>query len=107
MLRGDPYDKTADIFSFGIMLWELATEQSPDLVKQVRGSIKGSYLVQLAELLKAGHRLQLQSDAQAGARKDCFPAFYCQLVEGCMGECKDRPSFAQLMMELQSAVSHD
>eukprot|EP01119_Soliformovum_irregulare_P002302 TRINITY_DN12587_c0_g1_i2.p1 TRINITY_DN12587_c0_g1~~TRINITY_DN12587_c0_g1_i2.p1 ORF type:complete len:647 (-),score=160.39 TRINITY_DN12587_c0_g1_i2:54-1964(-) len=29
MLRGEKYDASADVYSFGIVLWELATEQEP------------------------------------------------------------------------------
>lgn len=106
MLQGDPYDKRADVFSFGVMLWELAKEETPDLVKQVRGKTKGSYLLQLAELLNEGHRLQLQSAVGTEPENGCFPAFYCDIVQACMKQaCKDRPTFAQLMDQFQEVNS--
>ncbi len=68
VLAGREYDGKADVFSFGVLLWEVAMQRVPDLVEQELGPGKrGCFSVHMLELLTQGKRLKFtttSSDAK-------------------------------------------
>lgn len=63
VMGGLDYDNKADVFSFGIILWEIATQQSPDLIQQELGAYGlHSPIRQLIQLLVQGRRLSFPPD---------------------------------------------
>lgn len=57
-LEGLHCDNKADVFSFGVLMWEIATERVPDLVEQEVGAdFRGPYLAKLLSLLQDGKKL--------------------------------------------------
>ncbi|EGD72212.1 TKL protein kinase [Salpingoeca rosetta] len=93
--RGEPYSAQADVFSFGVVLWELAVEKQPDLVAQELGSdINERYLTALQRLLSDGRRLRFDRSDCAG---NCVPEWFQALSLRCMaGDPDERPTFAEL-----------
>ena len=60
-LTGSQYDAKADVFSFGVLLWEIATQREPDLILQEKGpGYRGPMLTTLGTLLGAGKRLRFE-----------------------------------------------
>ncbi|EGD77334.1 TKL protein kinase [Salpingoeca rosetta] len=58
VLAGGQYDAKADVFSFGVLMWEVATQRTPDLIAQEKGSnFRGPLFTTLLTLLEAGKRL--------------------------------------------------
>ena len=52
-LYGRSYDQKADVFSFGVLLWEIATQQHPDIIQQEYGaSFDGPLFPTLLKLLR-------------------------------------------------------
>eukprot|EP00730_Choanoeca_flexa_P014020 TRINITY_DN5972_c0_g1_i1.p1 TRINITY_DN5972_c0_g1~~TRINITY_DN5972_c0_g1_i1.p1 ORF type:complete len:514 (+),score=113.18 TRINITY_DN5972_c0_g1_i1:135-1544(+) len=74
LLGSQQYTQAVDVFSFGVMMWEVASQQSPDLIVQTRGPKARWGLVILSELLEQGHRLELD---------DSYAEWYRVLMERC------------------------
>ncbi|EGD76900.1 TKL protein kinase [Salpingoeca rosetta] len=88
---GTSYGLKADVFSYGVVLWELATQGDPDLIKQELGDFTGPLLVTMTNLLQDGKRLALPEDATV-------PAWYRSLLDKCFEfEPEDRPSFPAII----------
>eukprot|EP00730_Choanoeca_flexa_P001059 TRINITY_DN10464_c0_g1_i1.p1 TRINITY_DN10464_c0_g1~~TRINITY_DN10464_c0_g1_i1.p1 ORF type:complete len:1167 (+),score=185.02 TRINITY_DN10464_c0_g1_i1:1670-5170(+) len=89
-LAGNEYDKPADVFSCGVMMYEVASQRRPDLweavypLKPLRGPIRGKLL----ELLESGARLPVD-------KLDCCNAFK-ECVRQCFQAPEDRPTFEEL-----------
>eukprot|EP00039_Didymoeca_costata_P003804 m.69708 g.69708 ORF g.69708 m.69708 type:complete len:742 (-) comp12081_c0_seq1:63-2288(-) len=76
VIRGESYGAGADMWSFGIVLWELATRLRPDLTVFANNiDWSGPFLVCLEKALTAGVRLPL--------RKDEAPPGYAELIKRC------------------------
>ncbi|EGD78538.1 TKL protein kinase [Salpingoeca rosetta] len=90
-LTGDKYSFEADIFSFGVLMWEVATQRPPDLIEQEKGSdFRGPLLPAITELLMEGKRLKFD---ETGA----FPEWFQSLTYKCMAQNpRERPSFGEL-----------
>lgn len=93
VLRGDDYGEAADMWTFGVMVWELVEERLPDVLAETETSaeeaLEGPLLAaQLLTALEAGRRLQLGATAPGWAQR---------VVAQCMdAEVSKRPSFAVL-----------
>ncbi|EGD79945.1 TKL protein kinase [Salpingoeca rosetta] len=94
-LMGDKYDAKADVFSFGVLMWEVSTQRVPDLLQQEKGDgYRGPMLATLFNLLEEGKRLKFE-DNDDGAF--VFPEWFQALAESCMAlQPELRPSFASL-----------
>ena len=58
-LYGRSYDQKADVFSFGVLLWEIATQRRPDIIQQEYGDrFDGPLFPTIKEILSKGKRLQ-------------------------------------------------
>jgi len=85
MLRGDRYDASTDVWSFGVLLWELASEERPDLI-EAHGERAGVSIVRtLLQLLDANHRLHMRPE---------WPVAVQKLIGECWGDNPERrPTF--------------
>eukprot|EP00043_Microstomoeca_roanoka_P018784 m.204627 g.204627 ORF g.204627 m.204627 type:complete len:1456 (-) comp16886_c2_seq7:2216-6583(-) len=101
-LIGTRYDKQADIFSFGVLLWEIATQRMPDLIEQECGpGFRGPLLATLLRLLNTGKRLQFASQHNPQGQDVVTPSWYQELAYECMAQdASDRPSFPDLEKRL-------
>ncbi|EGD78569.1 TKL protein kinase [Salpingoeca rosetta] len=92
-LTGDKYSFEADIFSFGVLMWEVATQRVPDLIEQEKGSeYRGPILATLFNLMADGKRLTFDDDEQ-----DAIPEWFQSLTYKCMAQDpRERPSFGEL-----------
>ncbi|EDQ85738.1 uncharacterized protein MONBRDRAFT_34096 [Monosiga brevicollis MX1] len=96
VLRGEAHDGfKVDVFAFGVLCYETAHQKVPDLVGQF-GDFRGPFLYRLGQLLDAGHRLQLDTDA-------CdVPVGLANLSLSCMaGPMHERPTFDVIVNALQ------
>lgn len=84
LLREDRYSEKVDVFSFGVILWELATLQKPY-----------DSLSPLRVIFVVG-----QTNARLKVPDDC-PRVLKNLVEWCFSEDGDRPTFDQIMEILE------
>jgi len=78
MLRREAYDASTDLWSFGVLLWEIAAQAAPDLLQQEghtpgRGPMYGTLL----RCLEDGRRLAID-------------AAWPQVWQALMGQCWQR-----------------
>ncbi|EGD81910.1 TKL protein kinase [Salpingoeca rosetta] len=92
-LTGDKYSFEADIFSFGVLMWEVVTQRVPDLIEQEKGSeYRGPILATISNLLEDGKRLRFEDSEQ-----DAIPEWFQSLTYKCMAQNpRERPSFGEL-----------
>jgi len=88
MLEGLQYDQSTDVFSYGVLLWELFAEARPDLLAQ-EAVTQGPMMSRLLQLLCAGKRLT--ADAAWPQRWQVVMVQCWQTVPA------HRPSFATIL----------
>ena len=93
VLRAEHCGQAADVFSFGVVVWEALEGRVPDLVQQERPDRRGgSWLIALEELLASGARLRFSEGA---------PQQLVDIAAACMAASpEDRPTFAALTQRL-------
>jgi len=93
-LTGTNYGQTTDVFSYGVLLWEVASQQAPDLLAQEKHPGRGPISQVQYDLLKAGNRLRLEP---------AWPAGWQAVIPACWAEdATQRPTFAELQQQLTS-----
>eukprot|EP00055_Hartaetosiga_balthica_P014932 m.85137 g.85137 ORF g.85137 m.85137 type:complete len:1345 (-) comp8730_c0_seq1:868-4902(-) len=83
-----------DVFSFGVVMWEMLNERVPDLVKETFGKkeVKGNYLLALKRLLSQHVHLNFATGAA--------PDWLRTLATKCMSyDMDERPSFSSIQDE--------
>ncbi|EGD78564.1 TKL protein kinase [Salpingoeca rosetta] len=90
-LIGGKYNAKADVFSFGVLMWEVATQRVPDLIEQEKGSdFHGPMLATLSTLLHEGKRLRFEDE-------DMVPEWFARLTCTCMDiNPRERPTFEEI-----------
>lgn len=100
-MAGGQYDAMTDVWSFGVLLWEIHAEEVPDLLAQQGSpaSTRGPLLGRILNLLEAGTRLQ---------SKDAWPAQLRELLSSCwLAEPASRPQFAAILSQLDNLQASD
>jgi serine/threonine protein kinase len=96
VLQGRPHSAKSDVWSFGIVLWHILEERSPDLLQQEGITTCGPDTVsRLAELLVMGTRLRFSNPA---------PTWAAGIYERCTQQDPlARPTFTELFHTLNGA----
>ena len=85
VLNNRPYGEKADVYSFGMVLWELLTREEP---------FKGMHPMQIMKHIDAGKRLEIPQDAHPGLRT---------MILACWdADPSKRPTFEQILADLSS-----
>lgn len=78
----------SDVWSYGVLLWELASQKAPDILTQ-EGKTKGPLMTNLLKLLEDGARLHVDST---------WPAWYRLIMLQCWAPLeRERPSFKDVI----------
>ncbi|KAK3252561.1 hypothetical protein CYMTET_38155 [Cymbomonas tetramitiformis] len=104
LLRGEKYGQSVDVYSFGTVLWELATLQFPfqDLASEDAS---------LAYLVEQGLHPTFPQSWEEGCQQS-VPQGYVELSQDCWAHPSKRPSFVQIATRLENmskslkAMSH-
>lgn len=92
VLENKPYDLSADVYSYAIVMWECVTREEP---------FKGLHPMQIMRAIDRGDRPALPAGVA------CAPAFW-NLLERCWEhDAASRPPFAQVLKELKQINPHD
>jgi hypothetical protein len=91
VLLAEPYGTSADVWSYGCILWELVTRRRPELLGELGIPHSGPYRQQLAKQLLEGKRLSLGDDE---AKE--LESTYADLMRSCwLAEPEQRPAFEE------------
>eukprot|EP00730_Choanoeca_flexa_P013723 TRINITY_DN5635_c0_g1_i1.p2 TRINITY_DN5635_c0_g1~~TRINITY_DN5635_c0_g1_i1.p2 ORF type:complete len:151 (+),score=42.44 TRINITY_DN5635_c0_g1_i1:994-1446(+) len=86
----DGYTQAADMYSFGCMMYEIAAQELPDIIAQVRGPKAFFGMTAISEVLAEGHRLRLADSAD-------MRRWYRQAMHACLScVAAERPSANKL-----------
>lgn len=90
------YGPAADVWSFGVVVWETLACRTPDLLGEVGDVRGGPVLSRLLRQLESGARLQLP---------DASPAWAVAALTACQAaDPEARPTFATLLQDLEAAT---
>lgn len=95
VLQDGAYGEAADVWAFGVMVWEVIEERAPDLLLETGASGKGPMLGRLLKVLQTGQRLQLAAGAPAWAQ--------CIVPDCMLDDPSKRPSFVTLQERLEAS----
>jgi len=91
MLQHASYDASTDVWSFGVLLWEVASQAPPDLLDQ-EGYSGGPVHGGLVRFLEGGRRLAIRAE---------WPDAWRSLMARCWQRTPDsRPAFPLILSEL-------
>merc|ERR1719235_260003 len=94
-LRGEEQGPKADVFSFGVLFWEILHEKDPDLLTQEEQNV---HVTQI----QATYARLLCDEGKRLLFSEGIPRDVRLMGEKCMlKNAKERPSFADLIQELQ------
>lgn len=89
------YGPSADVWSYGVVLWELAAQQTPDILQQ-EGRVRGPMFGTLTALFAEGMRLEMQT---------AWPEPFRDLVSACwQQDPQARPQFKEILSLLATWV---
>jgi tRNA A-37 threonylcarbamoyl transferase component Bud32 len=89
VMRGDYQTQAVDLFSLGVIFWELACLKEPNLLIQC-SKLRGSELINMSELLEHGQRLELGADVSC-------PRWYRDVIQSCfLYDPGSRPTAAEV-----------
>ena len=92
MVNHAGYDASTDVWSFGVLMWEIAAQAPPDLLQQ-EGLTRGPVYSGLLRLLEDGRRLAIKAD---------WPVVWRSLMARCwQREPGSRPTFPSLLRTLE------
>jgi len=96
LLSGRDFDEKCEVFSYGVLLWELATRTEPYRINGI-----GSSEEFIMEFVKEGNRLVIPADAcgsKNGEEKLAIPKDFIGLIEKCWHQDPlQRPSFKNIV----------
>jgi len=94
MVNHAAYNASTDVWSFGVMMWEIAAQAPPDLLEQ-EGVTRGPVYSGLLRLLEDGRRLAIQAE---------WPDAWRSLMARCwQREPGSRPTFPSLLHTLEGS----
>jgi len=94
MLRHAGYDERTDVWSFGVLLWEIAAQALPDLLEQ-EGHTRGPVYSAFLKLLEDSRRLTVKAE---------WPEAWRSLMARCWErEPGNRPTFPLLLRVLEGS----
>ncbi|KNC47314.1 uncharacterized protein AMSG_11783 [Thecamonas trahens ATCC 50062] len=92
VLTGKRYSLKADVYSFGLVLWELVTAKFPYI------ELKGTPTVKIVKMILNGHRPNVSRE---------WPKGYVALMKRCWSDQpKSRPTFSELLVELTAMIDN-
>ena len=99
VLAGEHYHQSADIFSFGVIMWEVAMQKCPNLLENKPGYNRGPLMGNLRRALEAGHRLEFTTSCGAAS-------WYLDLTKACWRPDKRvRPTAHEVLIIIQRSVA--
>ena len=105
MFRGDRlYGRAIDVYSFGIVMWELTTRQTP--WRELEGDATGcgedasvSFFKELNRALQSNRRPTIPEDVVLS-----FPHYVEVMKRSWAGDPADRPTFTEVVDELSACL---
>eukprot|EP00055_Hartaetosiga_balthica_P000931 m.137802 g.137802 ORF g.137802 m.137802 type:complete len:1215 (+) comp12438_c0_seq1:164-3808(+) len=100
-LQNNSYNEKTDVFSYGVVLWEIAMEEAADLISMHFPNYKGPYRSKYAELLENGTQLEFgipaSTQRKSQTKDETTPTWYQNLAKLCWShDPHRRPTFSAI-----------